>query len=100
VLAGAGATLPVRDTVDKRVTEMVRTGKVTLSGKGIIKDPNQVGGWPQYKAGEASVDSDHDGMPDEWEKQHGLDPKDISDGAKDRDGDGYTNVEEYLNGIK
>jgi pectate lyase len=46
----------------------------------------------------APVDSDHDGMPDEWEKKYGLDPNDPSDAAKDLDGDGYTNLEEYLNG--
>jgi hypothetical protein len=38
-------------------------------------------------------------MPDAWETAHGLDPKDASDGSKDRDGDGYTNVEEYLNDL-
>jgi hypothetical protein len=37
-------------------------------------------------------------MPDEWETKHGLDPKDPSDSAQDKDKDGYTNVEEYLNG--
>jgi hypothetical protein len=37
-------------------------------------------------------------MPDEWEKKYGLDPNDPSDAAKDLDGDGYTNLEEYLNG--
>ncbi len=37
-------------------------------------------------------------MPDAWEKEYGLNPKDPSDGTKDADGDGYTNVEEYLNG--
>jgi len=41
-------------------------------------------------------DSDKDGMPDVWEKNHGLDPNDPSDGNADRDGDGYTNLEEYL----
>ena len=38
-------------------------------------------------------------MPDAWEKDRGLNPGDASDGAKDRDGDGYTNVEEYINGL-
>jgi len=99
VLAGAGATRPKRDSVDARVIEMVRTGDVASPRKGIIKDPNDVGGWPQYKSGQAPADSDHDGMPDEWEKECGLDPQDASDGAKDRDSDGYTNVEEYINSI-
>ena len=37
-------------------------------------------------------------MPDEWEIRYSLDPSDASDNAKDKDGDGYTNIEEYLNG--
>jgi hypothetical protein len=37
-------------------------------------------------------------MPDDWEKKHGLDPRDPSDAGKDADGDGYTSIEEYLNG--
>jgi pectate lyase len=97
VLAGSGATLPVRDAVDKRVADMVRTGKPSV-GNGIIKDPNQVGGWPIYRNGEAPKDSDHDGMPDEWEKRNGLNPDNASDAVLDKDGDGYTNIEEFLNG--
>jgi hypothetical protein len=38
-------------------------------------------------------------MPDEWEKSHGLNPADPSDGNKDSVGDGYTNLERYLNSI-
>ena len=75
MLANAGATLPRRDPVDERIIKMVRTGKVTakagaepvaattkvgfskdvvaniaeLVGKGIISDPAQVGGYPEYK---------------------------------------------------
>jgi pectate lyase len=97
VLRHAGARLPVRDAVDNRVTEMVRTGKVTFAN-GIIITPDDVGGYPRYKTGDVPVDTDGDGMPDEWELKYGLDPKDPSDGAKDSDGDGYTNLEEYLNG--
>ena len=44
------------------------------------------------------VDSDGDGMPDQWEIKNNLNPKDPKDGAMDADGDVYTNVEEYLNG--
>ena len=98
VTAKAGATLPKRDAVDARVVESVRTGKVI--GDGIVKDPKDVGGYPNYSFDPKTVDvdTDHDGMPDEWEKRFGLDPNDPTDGAKDTDGDGYTNVEEYLNG--
>jgi hypothetical protein len=99
VLAKAGATLPRRDAVDARVTETVRTGKVT-TGNGIINDPREVGGYPTYSfaPGDVPPDTDHDGMPDEWEKKHELNPAEASDGSGDLDQDGYTNVEEYLNG--
>lgn len=97
VLAGAGAALPARDAVDKRIIEIVRTGKPTV-GEGIINDPKEVGGWPELAAAPAPADGDADGMPDEWEKAHGLNPADASDAAGDADKDGYTNVEEYLNG--
>ncbi|HEY69265.1 MAG TPA: pectate lyase [Anaerolineae bacterium] len=91
VLEDAGATIPLRDPVDGRVVDEVRqrTGM-------IIDSPNDVGGYPELAAGIAPLDSDHDGMPDDWEREMGLDPEDASDGSSDRDGDGYTNLEEYL----
>ena len=97
VLADAGATLPKRDPVDARIIESVRTGKPTF-GNGIIDTPADVGGWPEYKSLAAPADSDSDGMPDEWEKKFGLILSDPSDGATDKDRDGYANVEEWLNG--
>ncbi|WP_316810954.1 polysaccharide lyase [Pedobacter heparinus] len=99
VLAKAGATLPKRDAVDTRVTAMVRSGK-TMTKTGIIKDVSEVGGYPNltYKPAQVPVDSDGDGMADEWEIKYKLDPKNPKDGAVDSDGDGYTNIEEYLNG--
>ncbi len=66
--------------------------------QGIITDIRQMGGYPEYK-GTPYVDSDNDGMPDEWEKANGLDPNDPSDANKDCTGDGYTNIEKYINGI-
>jgi len=92
VLEQAGATRPARDAVDRRVVEEVHKG----AGR-IIDSQNDVGGWPAYEAGEPPADGDGDGMPDEWEKKYGLNPADAADGAKDADGDGYTNVEEFLN---
>lgn len=44
------------------------------------------------------VDTDHDGMPNDWEKKYGLNPNDPSDAAKDADGDGFTNLEEFMAG--
>ncbi len=91
VLAGAGATAPRRDAVDRRVIRDVRdkTGS-------IIDSPQEVGGYPKLAQGAPPADSDHDGMPNEWEGQMGLDPADPSDGNQDADGDGYSNVEQYL----
>jgi pectate lyase len=99
VLAKAGATLPKRDAVDARVTDSVRTGKTTTSD-GVVGDPAQVGGYPKYGFDPAAVpaDGDHDGMPDAWEQTHKLNGADAADGPQDADGDGYTNVEECLNG--
>ena len=93
VLAGAGATFPVRDSVDQRIVNDVENG----SGS-IIDNPSQVGGWPKLDPGTPPQDSDHDGMPDAWEEIRGLDPL-SDDSTGDRDGDGYTNIEEYINGL-
>ena len=56
------------------------------------------GGWPEYK-GTPYKDSDGDGMPDDWEKAHDLNPNDASDASSDLNGDGYTNIEKYLYGL-
>lgn len=117
-LTNAGASLPVRDAVDKRVVEQVRTGKIkyTEDGKapvgkefikrrlpadsykqGIISDISQVGGYPEYK-GTPYTDSDNDGMPDAWEIKQALNPKDASDAAK-LTKSGYSNIENYINSV-
>jgi len=99
VLAHAGASLPRRDAVDTRVINDVTNG----TGKVILRQ-SEVGGFPIMNSVLAPVDSDQDGMPDLWEPDlweiyHGLDPFDPKDGSLDRDDDGYTNLEEYLNAI-
>jgi pectate lyase len=93
VLAKAGASL-VRDAVDARVVNDVQKG----TGH-IIGNEDEVGGWPVYKTYKPQADTDHDGMPDTWEKQKGLNPSDPADRNGDRDKDGYTNLEEYLNSL-
>ncbi len=102
VLGEAGASFavdcegnlhPRRDAVDERIVSDVRHG----TGR-IIDDPSQVGGWPELSAGEPCADGDHDGMPDAFERRFGLNPADPADANGDADGNGYTNVEEYLNG--
>ena len=119
VMDNVGANIPKRDIVDQRIIEEVKTGKAYYKEgldpesfyqfkyrrlpkdsykKGIITDIKQVGGYPEYK-GKAYKDSDNDGMPDAWEKANGLNPNDPSDANKDCTGDGYTNIEKYINGI-
>lgn len=104
VLAKAGCSLS-RDAVDQRIINEIRTGTAKYGetygggGKGIIDSQQAVGGWPELRSAPAPIDSDHDGMPDDWERKHGLDPNNPADGASDADGDGYTNLEEYLNSL-
>lgn len=119
VMDNVGATFPKRDIVDQRVIEQVKTGKVYYDKNlnpedfyqfeyrrlpkdsyksGIITDIKQVGGYPEYK-GKPYKDSDNDGIPDAWEIKYGLNPNDPSDANGDLSGDGYTNIEKYINGI-
>jgi Bacterial TSP3 repeat len=92
VLDSAGATLPHRDPVDARVVMQVRQGK----GK-IIDSQREVGGWPEYHSTPPPQDTDDDGMSDAWEALHNFQPT-VADHNADADGDGYTNLEEFLNG--
>ncbi|GAB2651867.1 pectate lyase family protein [Kribbella swartbergensis] len=93
VLAGAGSRAPRLDSVDRRIIADVRNG----TGH-IIDDPADVGGWPDLTPGTPAADTDADGMPDEWETRRGLDAN-TDDSARDRDRDGYTNIEEYINAL-
>lgn len=101
VLADVGCSL-VRDAVDARIIDEVRTGTATYGGQtgpglGIIDSQTTVGGWPALNSLPALPDSDNDGMPDAWELSRGLNPWNPADRNDDRTGDGYTNLEEYLN---
>lgn len=92
ILAGGGATLPRRDAADARLVAEIRSGK----GR-IIDSQKEVGGWPVLKSTPAPADGDNDGLPDEWEQRFGFDPAKTADGTQDTDGDGYTDLEEFLN---
>ncbi len=104
VLAHAGAS-QVRDAVDRRIADEIRTGTAKFGatfkggGKGIIDSQKDVGGWPELRSLPAPVDTDHDGISDEWEKSHGLNPTDPADGARATTPGGYTNLELYLNSL-
>lgn len=119
VLDNSGATLPRRDAVDERIVRVVRTGVIEYADNvnlddipkfehrrlpddsyklGIITDISQVGGYPEYN-GTPYKDTDGDGMPDWWEIKYGLNPNDPADANGDLNGDGYTNIEKFINGI-
>ncbi len=94
-----------RDSVDLRIIHDVSTGTATYmtggngSRNGIIDTQDAVGGWPVLKSLEAPVDSDNDGMPDEWETANNLNPYDGGDAQlKSVDGK-YPNIEVYINSL-
>ena len=57
-----------------------------------------MGGWPELKSIPAPVDTDHDGMPDRWEDNNGLNKNDPED-RNNVGSDGYTMLEKYLNSL-
>jgi len=114
VLENAGATLPKRDPIDIRLINETKGGYATYEGSsyklkksladkskksGIIDSQKDVGGWPRLESISAPKDSDHDGMPDEWEYKNNLN-KENPDDRNILDADGYTMLEKYLNSIK
>ena len=114
VLENVGALLPKRDVVDLRIIKEVEGGFATYEGKsykkthtiadttvvcGIIDTQDDVGGWPELKSTPALKDTDHDGMPDDWEDKNQLD-KTNPDDRNIIASDGYSMLEKYLNGIK
>jgi pectate lyase len=113
VLENAGAKLPKRDVIDERIIEEVKGGYATYEGRsykkehqvadtekicGIIDTQEDVGGWPELKSKPAPKDTDHDGMPDDWEDKNILD-KNNPDDRNIIDADGYTMLEKYLDSL-
>jgi len=118
VLAGAGAMLPVRDSVDERAIRETSTGHVWSEGKvftpryrddlpkndigiagnGIITDVTQVGGYPDYK-GEPVKDLGADGIPLSWKEKYHLNANDPNLAQADLQDDGYTVMDKYLDGL-
>lgn len=99
VLANVGANLPKRDT---RIINEVRTGTAKYCGaygSGIIDSQNDVGGWPELRTFDGPRDNDYDGMADDWELANGFNPEDPNDRNQDFNGDGFTNLEKYLNDL-
>lgn len=91
VLAHVGASKPVRDRIDMSLVREVETHTGTM-----IDSQNDMGGWPVYRRYTPHTDRDGDGIPDAWERRHGMNPGDAAD-ALATGKDGYTNIERYMN---
>ncbi|QXE91674.1 pectate lyase family protein [Geomonas subterranea] len=93
IVAAAGATVPLRDSVDTAIAKSFDAG-ISLM-KDTVAYPAD---WPTYAQTPPLTDTDNDGMPDSYEIAKGLNPR-VDDSALDQNGDGYTNIEEYINGL-
>ncbi|MBY6128411.1 hypothetical protein KUW15_06770 [Qipengyuania aquimaris] len=105
VLAYAGAELcrdgTCRDNIDRAFVEDVRScdsAPYLVENPADIRTAASVGGYARISAtGGAKPDRDNDGMPDEWEDLYSNTNANVWDANEDADGDGYPNIEEYLN---
>lgn len=102
VLAHAGTVN--RDKIEQRIISDTRKGTATYggstmgAGKGIIDTERDAEGFYAYTTDyTVPTDTDGDGMPDEWERKHNLDPN-VADQNKVNK-DGYTALEVYLNSL-
>ncbi len=93
VLAHAGAFSWDRDSNDTRLINGVKTNT-----GGLIDSPSDVGGYKTPTVTTTLKDTDKDGIPDIYEAQLGFNPN-VFDPHGDKDGDGFTNIEEYINGL-
>lgn len=107
VLSDVGLNRTVIDDHDARMINEVKTGTYKYTGSvgkkpGIPDRESDVGGLENYPSVSMAddFDSDADGLPDWWENMYGLNATsakgDFSDANKDRLGDGWTELERYL----
>ena len=89
----SGNMITNRDAVDERLIEEYKAKTGT-----VIRSEAAVGGLPSISSATPYPDNDGDGMSDIWEKSIGLDSSDSSDGNQDRNNDGVSNIEEFLDG--
>ncbi|MEO7310736.1 MAG: hypothetical protein ABIX01_10070 [Chitinophagaceae bacterium] len=95
VLQTAGASI-VRDSVDSRLISYLQS--MGTKGK-IFQTEADAGGQPTIYSDKALPDTDGDGIPDIWEKQHGLQAGNGADGKEFKLSKTYTNLEVYINSI-
>lgn len=108
--AGNGIAPELRTTIDRQCAEETRTGTGSCSGTAaydasktdLDKYKIQCGvtyDYPEPILEKTITDNDNDGMDDEWEELRGLDPSDPSDYKGDYLGEGYMNIEYYINDL-
>ncbi|WP_353473908.1 right-handed parallel beta-helix repeat-containing protein [Salipiger sp. H15] len=94
ILSNVGARIGGElSDIDQRIIDTV----INNTGE-IIDSPDDVGGYGSSTSTKALLDSDGDGIPDAYEKLIGSDAN-VADAQKDADGDGYANIEDYINGL-
>lgn len=98
ILADAGCSFS-RDSYDRDVVRQAAAGTAENGRDGIIDTPGDVGGWPVLSSGATRLDTDGDGIPDDWEKANGLDPRNPADAPLPAPGSPYTNIELYLDSL-
>lgn len=103
VLEKAGASYK-RDTLDQRIVNDVknRTGRLIDVQGGYPHGTayeSTINAWPALQSLPAPADTDHDGMPDGWERKKGLSPEDAGDAPGYKLDMQYTNIEMYINGL-
>lgn len=91
IVANAGATKPSRDSADAAMAT-----QYNAANGGYRTNVSYPSDFPTYSNPSPPTDTDGDGMPDTWETSKGLNNS-SNDSAADRDSDGYTNIEEYIN---
>jgi len=107
VLSDVGATQPFFDKHDTRIIGETLKGTFTYKGSksglgGMIDNEQDAGGWPNFasETRPSDWDTDHDGLPNWWEKAFGLNQNskagDFSDANQDNDKDGFTQLDNYL----
>ena len=99
ILENVGPTLPARDEVDQYIIDELASygSKGTKNGiSGESQLPHK--GTGVLSGGVKPLDTDGDGMPDEWEIANGLNPNDASDAVAIA-ANGYMNIENYANSI-
>ena len=107
VLSDVGASEPFFDKHDNRIIDETLKGTFTYKGSksglgGMIDSEKDLGALPEYASEKrpADWDTDHDGLPNWWEKAKGLNENskagDFADTNLDADKDGFTQLDEYL----